>query len=423
MTNRVKLSSLVAPSFFQLHHQIGRHEATHFKLKGGRGSTKSSFISIEIILGMMQNAQANAMVIRKVGRYLEESVFEQLLWAIESLGVSHLWQPKYSPLGMTYLPTGQRILFRGADDPKKIKSSKLKHGYFAYIWFEEYDEFDGDEEIRTINQSLMRGGDKFTVFYSYNPPKSINNWVNQDVIIPRDDTIVHHSDYRTVPKEWLGPAFLAEADHLARTKPTSYRHEYLGEVTGTGGQVFDNVVLRAITEEEIHQFDHIKRGLDWGYAADPLAYGVQHFDRTRRRLYIFREIYQAGLSNRKTAEMVQLENTSNSLIICDSAEPKSIAEMKSYGINIKGAYKGPDSVEYGIKFLQDLEEIVIDPSRCPNAAREFSTYELERDKNGNFKGSYPDKDNHMIDQARYALSEEMNYGALRVLKPRGKETK
>jgi PBSX family phage terminase large subunit len=370
---------------------------------------------------MMQQADTNAMVLRKVGRYIEESVFEQLMWAIESLGVSHLWQPKYSPIGLTYTPTGQRIIFRGADDPKKIKSSKLKHGYFAYIWFEEYDEFDGDEEIRTINQSLMRGGDKFTVFYSYNPPKSINSWVNQDVIIPRKDTIVHHSDYRTVPIDWLGPVFLSEAEQLAKTKPIAYRHEYLGEVTGTGGQVFDNVILRKITDEEIKSFDHIKRGLDWGYAADPLAYGVHHFDKMRKKLYIFKEIYQVSLSNRKAAEYILAENTSNQQIICDSAEPKSIAEMKTYGINIKGAYKGPDSIDYGIKFLQDLEEIIIDPQRCPNAAREFSTYELERDKNGNFKGSYPDKNNHMIDQCRYSLGDEMNYGALRVLKPRAKE--
>lgn len=416
METVVKLTDLIAPSFYHLHHQVERHEATHYKLKGGRGSTKSSFISIELIKGIMQNSQANAMVIRKVGRYLEESVFEQLLWAIESLGVGHLWQAKYSPLGLTYKTTGQRIVFRGADDPKKIKSTKLKHGYFAYIWYEEYDEFDGEEEIRTMNQSLMRGGDLFTVFYSYNPPKSINNWVNQDVAIPRADTIVHHSDYRRVPKEWLGPVFYIEAEHLARTKPTAYRHEYLGEVTGTGGQVFDNVKIREITDEEIKSFDRIKRGLDWGYAADPLSYGVMYFDKLHRRLYIFKELYQTNLSNRKTAEFIQTENTSNSRITSD-VEPKSIAEMRTYGINMRSAIKGPDSIDYGTKFLQDLEEIIIDPVRCPNAAREFTSYELERDRNGNFKGDYPDKNNHFIDCTRYALEDEMNKGGVGVLKP------
>ena len=425
METVVKLTNLIAPSFYHLHHQVERHEATHFKLKGGRGSTKSSFISIELIKGIMQNSQANAMVIRKVGRYLEESVFEQLLWAIESLGVGHLWQAKYSPLGLTYKTTGQRIVFRGADDPKKIKSTKLKHGYFAYIWYEEYDEFDGEEEIRTMNQSLMRGGDLFTVFYSYNPPKSINNWVNQDVAIPRADTIVHHSDYRRVPKEWLGPVFYIEAEHLARTKPTAYRHEYLGEVTGTGGQVFDNVKLETITndqvygnkEKEIPGFDHIKRGNDWGYAADPFTYLVMHFDRKHRILYIFYEVYQINLSNEKASQVILNENTSNQRVTSDSAEPKSIADMRSHGINMRGAIKGPDSVDYGIKFLQDLEQIIIDPVRCPNAAREFTSYELERDRNGNFKGDYPDKNNHTIDAVRYALEDEMNKGGVGVLKP------
>lgn len=421
MAEQIKLTELIAPSFYKLFHQVRNHAATHYKEKGGRGSTKSSFISIMIILGIMENPGTNAMALRKVARYLEESVFEQLMWAIEALGVEHLWMPKYSPIGLTYIPTGQRILFRGADDPKKIKSAKLKHGYFAYIWYEEYDEFDGDEEIRTINQSLMRGGDKFTVFYSYNPPKSINSWVNQDVLIPRSDTIVHHSDYRTVPKEWLGPVFLIEAEHLLRTKPVSYAHEYLGEVTGTGGQVFDNVKTRAITDEEISQFDSIRRGLDWGYAADPLSYHTMHYDRMRKRLYIFGELYQTGLSNSKVTNYILEENPNNGLILCDSAEPKSIAEMKTYRINIKGAYKGPDSIDYGIKFLQDLEEIVIDPVRCPNASREFNGYELERDRNGNFKGVYPDKDNHSIDDVRYALSNDMNYGTMKVLKPRPKE--
>ena len=132
---RIKLTELIAPSFYDLYWDITDHRHTHYKLAGGRGSTKSSFISIMIVLGMMSNPDANAMVLRKVGRYLEESVFEQLLWAIDKLGVDHLWRPKYSPLGLTYLPTGQRIVFRGADEPKKIKSVKLQHGYFAYTWY------------------------------------------------------------------------------------------------------------------------------------------------------------------------------------------------------------------------------------------------------------------------------------------------
>lgn len=142
----VKLTSLIAPSFHGLHWDILEHKHTHYKLAGGRGSTKSSFISLEIILGMMQDPEANAIAMRKVGRFLEESVFEQLRWAIEVLGVSDKWKVRFSPLGLSYLPFGNKIIFRGADDPQKIKSVKLKKGYFKYIWFEERSEFDGPEE-------------------------------------------------------------------------------------------------------------------------------------------------------------------------------------------------------------------------------------------------------------------------------------
>ena len=233
---QVRLSDLIAPSFYDLHRDIAAHRHTHYKLAGGRGSTKSSFISLEIPLGMMQDPQANAIAMRKVGRFLEESVFQQLIWAINALGVADKWKIRYSPLSLTYIPFGNKIIFRGADDPQKIKSVKLANGYFKYIWFEERAEFDGDSEERTILQSLMRGGPKYYVFYSWNPPKSMNNWVNQDILQSRANTIVHHSDYRTVPAEWLGEDFFIEAEGLKETKPKAYEHEYLGIATGTGGQ-------------------------------------------------------------------------------------------------------------------------------------------------------------------------------------------
>lgn len=403
----VRLSDLIAPAFYDLHYDIKQGLHTHYKLKGGRGSTKSSFISVEIIKGMMEDNDANAVCYRKVGNTLQESVYEQLLWAIDALQVSHLWRANLTPLRLTYRPTGQRIIFRGMDDPNKAKSTKIRKGYFKYIWLEERAELDGEEDERKVLQSLMRGGSKFVVFYSWNPPKSINNWVNQDVLYSREDTIVHHSDYRSVPAEWLGEQFLIEAEHLKETKPKAYEHEYLGIAIGTGGQVFDNVVARKITSEELAHFDKLRNGLDWGYAADPFAFIQSHYDKTHRRLFIFGEVYQVKLSNRKAALQMIKMNPDNKLTIADSAEPKSIAELRELGINIKGAVKGPGSVEFGIKFLQDLEEIVIDPVRCPNAAREFNGYELERDKNGNFKGSYPDKDNHTIDAVRYSLEDDM----------------
>ena len=403
----IELKDIIAPSFYGLHNDIKNHKHTYYWLKGGRGSTKSSFVSIEIILGMMKDSNANCVALRKVGVNLKDSVYEQLEWAIKMLGVEQYWLSKLSPLELVYIPTGQRIIFRGADKPKKIKSTKFKSGYCKYIWYEEVDEFNGMEEIRTINQSLMRGGESFCVFYSYNPPKSQRNWVNTEVLLPQETRVVHHSTYLTVPKKWLGEQFFQDAADLEKAKPESYRHEYLGEVTGTGGAVFTNLVIRPIVDEEIERFDNISRGLDWGYASDPLHYTVNHYDSTRRRLYIFYEIQLKSLSNRKAAEMIKVENKNNGLITCDSAEPKSIAEISDYGLRVIGARKGPDSVEYGIKWLQDLEEIIIDPVRCPHTAQEFNEYELESDGNDGFKAKFPDKNNHSIDAVRYSRESDM----------------
>jgi phage terminase large subunit len=229
---------------------------------------------------------------------------------------------------------------------------------------------------------------------------------------------VHHSTYLDVPPEWLGERFLADAEHLKKTNETAYRHEYLGEEVGTGLEVFNNVELRIITQDEIAVFDRIRQGLDFGYAVDPLAFERMHYDRTRRRLYIFVEISGLNLFNRQFWEKAQQYN--DVWTIADSAEPKSIAELKSWGMKIKGAKKGPGSVEFGIKFLQDLEQIIIDPVRCPLAAKEFINYSLEMDRNGNIKSQFPDKDNHSIDACRYGLSEDMVHTAKRpVDKPPG----
>ena len=409
---KISLKSIIASSFYEAHKDIKQGLHTHYWFKGGRGSTKSSFISIEIVLGIMRDAQegimSNALILRRVKDTLSESVRDQIKWAIDTLGVSEDWHVPEAKLTITYKPTGQVIRFKGADNPKKVKSTKVSKGYIKYIWYEEVDEFESYDKIRNINQSLMRGGSKFFVFYSFNPPKSQRNWANMEALEERKDKYVHHSDYRSVPKEWLGEQFILEAEHLKKVNPSKYEHDYLGAVTGTGGEVFLNVTIRKITDEEINNFDRIKRGLDWGYAMDPFAYVVMHYDKTRKRLYIFKEIYQTRLSNSKAAEKIKKIDPNPKLIIADSAEPKSISQLKEEGLKIKGAKKGPDSVDYGIKFLsEEIEEIIIDSERCPNAAREFLGYEIEKDKDGNLKGEYPDKDNHTIDAVRYGMEDEI----------------
>ncbi|MBB6716356.1 PBSX family phage terminase large subunit [Clostridium gasigenes] len=408
----IKLTDLLAPNNYKFHLDVKNNSYTHYWLKGGRGSTKSSAISIEFVLGIMRDSQegnlTNGVVIRRVKDTLRGSVYEQIQWAIYALGVERDWDIPDSKLQMTYKPTGQVIIFKGADKPKKLKSTKVAKGYIKYIWYEECDEFESMDKLRNINQSLMRGGPTFQVFYSFNPPQSQRNWANMEVQDERADKVVYHSDYLSVPKEWLGEQFIIEAEHLKKVNITKYEHDYLGAVTGTGGEVFTNVNVRTIDDEEIKLFDKIKNGLDFGYAADPLAYVLMHYDKTRKRLYIFGEIYKVKLGNSKAVELIKKLNVQNKLITADSAEPRTINEFKNLGLNIMGAKKGPDSIDHGIKFLsEEIEEIIIDPIRCPNVKREFIGYEIEEDKEGNLKGEYPDKDNHTIDAVRYGLESEM----------------
>ena len=408
---QVKLKSIIAPSFYEAHKDIKLGKHTHYWFKGGRGSTKSSFISIEIILGMMRDAQqgimSNALILRRVKDTLSESVRDQIKWAIDILGVSDDWHVPEAKLTITYKPTGQVIRFKGCDNPKKVKSTKVPKGYIKYIWYEEVDEFEGKEKIDSINQSLMRGGPKFVVFYSFNPPESQRNWCNQEVLDERQDKFIHHSTYLTVPKEWLGEPFIIEAEDMKKKKPIKYKHDYLGEVTGTGAEIFDNVTIRKITDDEIRIFDRLYRGVDFGWFPDPWTYNCMHYDAARRKLYIFDEAHENKKSNKQTYDiMVKRHGVKpNHKVTCDSAEQKSIADYKSYGLYARGAVKGPGSVEYSMKWLQGLEEIIIDNERCPYTAKEFLEYEHDKDKEGKVIDGYPDRDNHHIDAVRYAMND------------------
>lgn len=404
---RIKLSDKMAPSFFSVHLDVKRHDHTHYVLAGGRGSTKSSYVSLEILLLLMQNPECHAVVLRKVGNTLRNSVYTQMEWALDALHISDKWKMTISPMEMIRKATGQKILFFGVDDKAKIKSIKLPFGYVGVVWYEELDQFAGMEEIRNLNQSLMRGGSKFWCFSSYNPPKSANNWVNEEMLLDEQDRLVHRSDYLSVNPDWLGPQFIYEADKLKAKNETAYRHEYLGEITGTGGAVFENVTEKRITDEEIQQFDRRRYGLDFGFAVDPLAFTAMHYDAKREILYIFDEIYQPKLTNRQAAVKIKKKITETALIRADNAEPKSIKELNELGLKVIAAKKGPDSVEFGIRWLQGLSAIVIDKKRCPNAYKEFITYEYETTRDGQYISAYPDKNNHAIDAVRYGCEDLM----------------
>lgn len=402
----------IASQFSDINRDIDDREHREYYLEGGRGSTKSSFISEKIIELLENNPRMCAVVLRKVKDTLKDSVFAQLEWAIDTLsetypGLKDRYKLTKSPLEITNIKTGQVIYFRGADDYGKIKSLKTpKDMYVGITWYEEFDQFAGMMEVRKINQSLIRGGDDFIQFYSYNTPASSQHFVNIEKIIPKESRLVHLSDYRTVPKKWLGQAFIDEAEFLKDVNEKLYENEYLGLMTGVGGNVFENVELREITDDEINTFDYLYQGLDWGYFPDPLAWTKCCYNPSQRTLYIFDEFVVNKMSNADVWERLKEDKgvTENDLIIADSAEPKSIGDFKMYGACIKGAEKGAGSVDYSMKWLSSLAKIVIDPNRCPTSAQEFSTYEYQQDKDGNYISGYVDADNHCIDSIRYALN-------------------
>ena len=400
-------ASAVAPQFAGVLFDISEQEHSEYVFPGGRGSTKSSFIGLNIIDLLEKNPEIHACVLRAVANTLKDSVYAQIQWAISTLGLDDEYTFTKSPLEITKNSTQQKIFFRGADDPNKIKSIKAPFGHIGILWFEELDQFAGEESVRKIEQSVIRGGDKAYVFKSFNPPKSAMNWANKYIKIPRDDRLVTESTYLTVPKKWLGKKFIDDAEFLKATNPKAYENEYLGSANGTGGNVFDNVQIRAITDEELSQFERIYRGVDWGWYPDPYAYTACAYDPARLTLYIFDEYRCNKQSNKKTADEL-LKNhsvTYNDVIICDSAETKSTEDYRSYGLRARNAEKGPGSVDYSMKWLQSLNAIVIDNKRCPETAKEFLEYEYERDKEGNVITGYPDKNNHSIDSVRYATND------------------
>lgn len=372
-----------------------------YVFKGGRGSTKSTTVGMTIVELMKNNHDIHAVVCRKVGNTIKDSVYNKIKWAIGKQEFTEEFDSKLSPMEITLKATGQKIYFRGADDPDKIKSINPEFGYIGILWFEELDQFAGPEEIRKIEQSAIRGGNLAWIFKSFNPPKTMNNWANKYVLEPKENRIVHSSTYLDVPKGWLGQPFIDEAEHLKEVNPNAYEHEYMGIANGNGGNVFEYLEIRDITDEEISHMDKIFQGCDWGFFPDPYAFIRLYYNHNTEKIYLIDEIYENKWSNKKSADEILKRKYDDYAITCDSAEPKSINDYRDFGLPARGAIKGPGSVEYSMKWLQ-TRTIVIDPKRTPNAYKEFSEYEYERDKDGNVISGYPDENNHLIDACRYA---------------------
>lgn len=415
----IPLNDCVIPMYKPVFRDIMLHGHTHYIGEGGRGSTKSSFYGgIAIPMLIIANPELNAVCFRKVGNTIQNSIYSQVVWGIEKLGLTSFFKiPKTYSNPIVYIPTGQKIMFMGMDDPNKVKSIKVDKGYIAITWWEELDQFAGENEIRKVLQSTMRGGDKFWNFMTFNPPISKNNWANEYAfdVQGRDSTLVTHNTYLDVPVEWLGEQFFEEAEDLKQRNERAYVHEYLGLAIGTGGDVFPNVAeFDSMKPVETpsgmkpmwETFDQIYNGIDWGFARDPFRFVRLHFDPKHLDVYIFKEYNTVKTRNEvvfhEIYDELQLVKREEA-VIADSAETKSVADFKAYGAFIRPAEKYAESVRYGIKWLQGLNHIYIDRKTCPYTFKEFSNYEYEQDKDGNFISQYPDKDNHSIDAVRYAL--------------------
>jgi PBSX family phage terminase large subunit len=415
-------SNIFAKVYNKYFRMILKHEKERYTFTGGRASTKSSFISIVIVVLITMFPKLNALVVRKTAKTLRRSVFEQIVWAIDKLHLRYTKERKtgfkipkseVSALPITYIRkdgTKQQIIFAGCDDPEKIKSIKVSQGYFGILWVEEKTEFT-PADLQNVRISALRGGDTFYIFESYNPPSAARHWCNREAATYDPNRVVIHTTYLDIPPEWLGAAILHDIEQTKATNKRAYENIYLGLATGTGQNIFENVELREITDDEIKAFDFLYCGIDWGYYPDPFAFSVSSYNAPKQELFIFDELYLNKRGNydafqdlTKHMEIAGLD-IANDRITADSAEPKSIADFRSWGGNVRGAIKGIGSRDTSFKWLQGLKKIVIDPRRCPRMADEFTLYEHEIDKRtGEIMSGYPDgQPDHGIDTIRYAL--------------------
>lgn len=396
---------VLGKAFVDINRQIKPN--IEYVFEGGRGGLKSSFVAFKIVELIKNNPQMHACITRQVAGTLKDSVYANMKWAINELGLMEEFECKVSPLEIKYIKTGQTIYFRGLDDETKLKSIKPEFGYIGILWKEEKDQMKGDAQERSVNQSVLRGGDESYDFSSYNPPKSKSNWVNRIKLVPNPKRVIHHSSYLEAPAEWLGQKFIDDAAHLKEINPEAYEHEYLGVPNGDGGNVFEYLEIRDITDEEISHMDRIFAGVDYGWYPDAFCYLRTYYDSAREKIYLIDELYVNKWSNSKTADWIKKKGYDDYTMICDSAEPKSVNDFRDAGLPARGAIKGPGSIEYGFKFLQ-TKTIVIDPKRTPNAYKEITEYEYDRDKEGNVISGYPDGNDHAISALRYAYEPLFN---------------
>lgn len=374
--------------------------------KGGRGSIKSNFWGNLAYETIRQDPQAHVVYTRRFKVDLRSSVYNQFMKTVIRYQDLDNWDFKQSPMCAVYKPTGQMVMFAGADKPISLKSFNVPFGYVKMLIHEECDEMAGVEQMDNIEDTFLRADTPALDIKIFNPPKSKNNFMNEytEECKNKPQTRICHSYYYNVPVKWLGKRFFERAEWFRIHKPLYYKNNYLGEVTGTGGGIFDNLEIRKISDEELMTFDTVNHGLDFGYT-HPQVFCQNYYDYETDTLYIFGEVYSKKCKNSTFAR--KIKKFMNVEIICDSARPDGIAEMQDWGFNAIGAKKRWGSGkgrDYCWEWLQRCNKIVIDPERCPNTESEFKKAEHEQLPDGSFSDAYPTLEEDTIMANIYALN-------------------
>lgn len=412
---KINLPEVVGKGYGSFWRFKGRYRV----VKGSRASKKSKTTALWFIVNMMKYPEANTLVVRKTARTLKDSCYTELKWAIHRLGVDAWWSFKESPLEMTYTPTGQKIYFRGLDDPLKVTSITVDVGALCWMWLEEAYEINKEDDFNILDESI-RGEVPEGLFkqitLTFNPWNE-HHWLKKRFFDdPDSETLALTTNYMC--NEWLDAADIRMFEDMKKRNPRRYAVAGLGGWGIVDGLVYENwheESFDLITKKEYDSLDAYEKprnpvfkddlvscfGMDFGYTNDPSTLFCGMVDIKNKRLYVFDEMYEKGLSNKKIFETIKAMGYAKERITADSAEPKSIDELKAYGLKVKGAMKGKDSIKNGIQWIQDLE-IIIHP-RCVNFITEISNYTWDQDKFGNKRNEPIDDFNHLMDAMRYAL--------------------
>lgn len=398
---QIRLPAIVGKGYGTFWRFKGRYRVC----KGSRASKKSKTMALNTITKMMEYPQANMLVIRKTGRTLKDSCFTELKWAVHRLGVDAWWDFKLNPLEATYKPTGQKIYFRGLDDPLKVTSITVDVGCLCWMWIEEAYEITKEDDFNVLDESI-RGevpeGLYKQITLTFNPWNE-RHWIKKRFFDapPSPDILAMTTNYMC--NEWLDEADIRMFEDMKQRNPRRYAVAGLGGWGIVDGLIYENWREEAFDIENVRKRPGIASafGLDFGYTNDPTAFFCGLLDVQNKQLFVFDEMYEKGMSNKRIAEKIQELGYGKEHITADSAEPKSIDELKSLGLRVKGAAKGKDSIQNGIQWIQDLE-IIIHP-RCVNFLTEISNYTWDTDKFGTKLNKAIDDFNHLMDAMRYAL--------------------